>query len=168
MLKRDFYGVRDGNGDGLRNDDGSSYYNHSDNVLVYAGLQFNGGTQIWSYNNLLIEGVWNLGPTPDAARNFYNTVADNGKNIQGRCDGFWKANKPGVKPGIYTGDFNLAISNATGGGDINWDSFYCGYSLEEWQANTGQDMHSRHVLANGNGAYDSPAILMKAARAMST
>ena len=167
VLKRDYYGVRDGNGNGLRNDDGSSFYKHSNNVLVYAGLQFNGGTQIWSYNNLLIEGVWNLGPTPDAARHFNNTVVDNGKNIQngGDCTGFWKSTKPGVAPGIYTGDFNLGVSNATGQGDVDWDTFYCGHSLAEWQAHTGQDVHSRHVTANGDGMYDSPTIL-KAARAM--
>ena len=172
VLGRDFYGFHDGRGDGLRNDDGSSYFNHSGNVLVYSGMQFNGGTQIWSYNNLLVECFWNMWPTPDVARYFNNTVVDSNRNIKGpNCDGFWNrtainVTKPGVKPGIYTGDFNLGIANATGRGDIDWDSFYCGYSLEEWQANTGQDMHSRHVVADGSGAYDSPAILAQARRMM--
>lgn len=32
VLARDYFGIRDGNGNALRNDDGASYYTHSNNV----------------------------------------------------------------------------------------------------------------------------------------
>ena len=66
VLVRNFHGIRDGNGDGLRNDDGASFYNHSNNILYLGGngLQFNGGTNIFAYNNLFIKTSWHLGPTP--------------------------------------------------------------------------------------------------------
>eukprot|EP01050_Picozoa_sp_SAG11_P010934 SAG11_NODE_1125_length_5773_cov_1.928974_5_plen_211_part_00 len=34
----------------------------------------------------------------------------------GNCAGFLKATKDGVKPGIYTGDWNLGVANSTGQG----------------------------------------------------
>ena len=39
ILNRDYYGVRDGNGNGLRCDDGASWFNMSTNVLYGAGMQ---------------------------------------------------------------------------------------------------------------------------------
>jgi hypothetical protein len=146
---------------------GSSYYIHSNNVLGHAGngIQFNGGTQIWTYSNLLVNCGWHLGPTPDVARSFNNTVVDNNQNLFGACKGFWNTTKKGAGHGIYTGDYSFAIRNSTGtlSEPVDWSKFYCGYSLAEWQTNTnGQDMHSTHVVANGDGTYDSPAILAKA------
>ena len=37
ILGRNYYGVRDGMGNGLRNDDGASYYTHSRNVIYRTG-----------------------------------------------------------------------------------------------------------------------------------
>jgi hypothetical protein len=165
ILGRNYFGVRDGNGDGIRNDDGSSYFKHSNNVVhAGEGIQFNGGTQIWSYTNLLINCGWHLGPTPDVAQSFNNTFVDAATSLVGACDGFWESKGGGRKPGIYTGDFSLGIQNSTGTAtSVDWSKWYCGLSLAEWQQKTGgQDMHSRHVTANGDGTYDSPAVLQQA------
>ena len=72
ILVRDYAGVKDGYGDGLRNDDGASFYKHSNNVLFQGGngIQFNGGTNIFAHNNLFIRTSWHLGPTPDVAGAF--------------------------------------------------------------------------------------------------
>jgi len=56
ILGRDYYGIRDGNGNGLRNDDGASYYKHSHNIIYRTGMQFNGGTQIHTFDNLFLHG----------------------------------------------------------------------------------------------------------------
>ena len=57
ILNRNYFGVRDSNGDGLRNDDGASNFLHSNNVLYRASITFNGGTQIHLRSNLLISGT---------------------------------------------------------------------------------------------------------------
>ena len=54
ILARNYWGVRDGNGNGLRNDDGASFYNHTGNVLYRGDIEFNGGTNIFTYNNLYL------------------------------------------------------------------------------------------------------------------
>jgi hypothetical protein len=108
ILVRNYHGVRDHNGDGLRNDDGASFYNHTNNVLYLGGngLQFNGGTNIYSVNNLYIQTGWHLGPTPDVAGSFNDTWIDspNGAINNGRnCEQFWNASMvgPGLKPAVY-------------------------------------------------------------------
>ena len=53
VLGRNFWGVRDGNGDCLRCDDGASWFNMSNNVCYtpnaassHSGMEFNGGSQV--------------------------------------------------------------------------------------------------------------------------
>lgn len=65
IIGRDYHMIRDGNGNGLRNDDGASFYNHSSNILYLTGLEFNGGTQIHAVGNLFIHSSWALSRTPD-------------------------------------------------------------------------------------------------------
>jgi hypothetical protein len=179
VLGRDYYGIRDGNGNGLRNDDGASNYLHSNNVLYKTGVEFNGGTQIHTFGNLFIgskpgSGGWRIGPTPDVASSFNDTFVDVPKSWQGSCQGFWnttgkgpgKINQGQPKPGIYTGDYALGVTNSTGqGATADFSSYYCGYSLQQWQANTkGQDMHSAQS-SNADGRHSSGTFLAKA-RAM--
>lgn len=167
VLGRNYYGVRDRNGNGLRNDDGSSYYNHSYNVLYLTGIQFNGGTNIFSHNNLLIQANWHLGPTPDVAGSFNNTWIDSPQSLTGSCEGFWHVvNKPkGVKPGIYRGDYSLGVANSTGQHITDFSKFFCGFSVKEWQRNTGgQDLHTQTAV-NRDGEYSSKVWVAKA-RAM--
>ena len=180
ILGRDFHMFRDGNGNGLRNDDGASYYNHSLNILYLAGLEFNGGTQIHAWGNLFIKCIWNLNRTPDVASAFNNTFvlsAGGGSRPQrfsaggNGCELFWNTSwlhQPDgspVTPAIYTGDFDLAIVNASGelppGAVVDWSKYYCGYSLAEWQRATKQDAHSRHVVSS-NGEWSSGAVLAQA------
>eukprot|EP01047_Picozoa_sp_COSAG01_P041525 COSAG01_NODE_3568_length_5925_cov_4.034844_4_plen_185_part_00 len=112
VLGRNYYGVRDGNGDGLRNDDGSSFFVHSKNVLYKVGIQFNGGTQIHTIGNLFVNGgAWHLGPTPDVASAFNNTFVETERVLDGSCAGFYK--KPfhkaqGQTPGICKCSSTLA------------------------------------------------------------
>ena len=120
VLGRDFYDIADGNGNAIRNDDGASFYTHSNNVLWAPGnpgVQFNGGTEIHTRGNLFIQtkAGWNLGPTPDAASVNNDTLVDNPDGLfSGNCEGFLNAKRKGVPPGIYTGDWNYAVTNSTG------------------------------------------------------
>lgn len=170
ILGRDYYGIADGNGNAIRNDDGASYYTHSNNV-IYApgnpGIQFNGGTQIQTRHNLylLTTAAWNLGPTPDAAAVYNDTIVDAPVMFSGQCDGFYTEIKSGVAPGIYTGDWNLGVMNSTGhSSDLggNFSHYFCGGSLTQWQQNTsGQDLRS-HVCINVDGQCGSEMWLQRA------
>jgi hypothetical protein len=97
-----------------------------------------------------------------------DTLVDVSKGtFTGRCSGFWEQpSNPAVKPGIYTGDFNLGVLNSTGESQyVDTDHFFCGGTLASWQNHTnGQDMHSR-VCTNANGECGVAAMLAKA-RAM--
>lgn len=64
ILNRNYYGVRDGNGNALRCDDGASWYNMSGNVMYNAGMEFNGGTQVFSHGNLFVHGGWTICAAP--------------------------------------------------------------------------------------------------------
>lgn len=174
VLGRNFYGVMDLNGNSLRNDDGASFYTHSNNVL-YApgnpGLQFNGGTQIHMHSNLILlaDGA-NLGPTPDVFGWFNNTIVDGSVTFTNRqhCSGFWRDGmKHGVKHGVYTGDYTRGIVNSTGEGPAyDLSTYYCGMSLGEWQNSTGgQDMHSS-VCTNTRGECAHGAVLSQARQMM--
>ena len=177
VLARNFYGVQDGIGDGIRNDDGSSFFTHQNNIILdgQLGLQFNGGTEVSYVSNLLIHCGWHLTATPDVARSFNNTVVDFSTFADGKCSGFWtsKGKRGKVKPGLYFGDGSLWIKNSTGGlpsggTPVDFSNMFCGLSLEEWQNNSqGQDMHTAPVVAAGPGdpVYGSTAILAQA-RAM--
>ena len=59
---------------------------------------------------------WNLGPTPDVAGVFNDTIVDAHVLFTGNCHGFLNETKPNVRPGVYTGDWNLAVANSTGQG----------------------------------------------------
>ena len=181
ILGRDYYGFRDGNGNGLRNDDGASYYRHSSNVMYQTGMEFNGGTQVHSEGNLFIKAAWSLSRTPDVSSSFNDTFVDSGLRMGGSpdiCQGFWNTTgKRGPtggqpRPGIYTGDYSLGIANSTGTlapkAAIDWSRYYCGYTLDEWQHHTGQDAHSVHVANTAGpdqGPFGAAAIVAKA-RAM--
>ena len=147
VLGRDFYGIADLNGDAIRNDDGASFYTHSNNV-IYApknpGIQFNGGTDIISSGNLyLLTGAgWLLASIPDVAGIFNDTVVDALPHglFNGACSGFFQ-NSPQAKakharPGIYRGNWNLGVFNSTGDGKGTQiaDHFFCGESLSRWQS----------------------------------
>ena len=62
---------------------------------------------------ILTTAGWNLGPTPDVAGVFNDTIVDAANLFTGNCKGFLNATKAGVKLGIYTGDWNLAVTNST-------------------------------------------------------
>ena len=154
ILGRNYYGVRDGNGDGLRNDDGASFYTHSNNVLYKVGITFNGGTQIHAIGNLFVAGGgWQMGPTPDVASAFNNTFVETSNVLSGSCTGFFQ--KPAHKgqgntPGIYTGDFNVRIAGTTS--QSVGPMAFCGINLTAWQADTrGQDTHSHAINASDFG-----------------
>eukprot|EP00039_Didymoeca_costata_P024282 m.9868 g.9868 ORF g.9868 m.9868 type:complete len:1044 (+) comp4155_c0_seq1:84-3215(+) len=160
VLDRNFYQVRDNNGDGLRNDDGSSYYKHSNNVLYKSGIQFNGGTQIHAIGNLIIYGMWHLGPTPDAAKAFDNTFVETSNVFTGACTGFFEGNSPG----IYTGDYNVAVLGTTGK-PVSGGIQFCGIALSDWQNDTqGEDMHSTTI--NATEANITPNDIVSRAKVM--
>lgn len=154
VLGRNYYGVRDGNGDGLRNDDGASFYQHSSNVLYKVGITFNGGTQIHAIGNLFVAGGnWQMGPTPDVASAFNNTYVETTNVLSGSCKGFFQ--KPshrgqGTTPGIYTGDYNVRIAGTTN--QSVGPMGFCGINLTDWQKDTGgQDVHSHAINASEVG-----------------
>ena len=171
ILGRDYYGILDGNGNGLRNDDGASFYNHSSNILYLASIEFNGGTEIHSHGNVYLQTSWVIGRTPDVASSFNDTFVDTPQRFfGGGCLGFWNTTRSHSgphgaqpKPGIYRGDFSLGVQNSTGKlnpkATIDWSHYNGGYSLAQWQTNTGQDAHSQQVVANANGVYASEHIL---------
>ena len=179
ILGRDYYMIRDGNGNGLRNDDGASYYNHSSNILYLTGLEFNGGTQIHAVSNIFIHSNWDLSHPPDVSSAFNNTFVLPGSSGQrfstggGVCAEMWNTSTmhdpdgKQIKHAIYTGDFDLGIVNASGelppSAKVDWSKYYCGYTLDEWQQNSKQDAHSRHVVSHGiDEEYGSNAILAQA------
>ena len=51
VLNRNYWGVRDGNGNCLRCDDGASWFNMSENVCYASssGMEFNGGSQVYTH-----------------------------------------------------------------------------------------------------------------------
>jgi hypothetical protein len=171
ILNRNYFGVRDSNGDGLRNDDGASNFLHSNNVLYQASITFNGGTQIHLKSNLLIssdrEAHWNLGPTPDVGSAFNNTfVGDSmfGCKSGGPCDGcrfFWQTRKKGQLPGVYTGDGNVQIFGSSDADGARWG--ICGKNLSAWRKH-GQDAHSMSI--NGTAAGYTPERVAALAKAM--
>ena len=92
ILGRDYYGIEDGNGNGLRNDDGASFYKHSNNILYGAGIEFNGGTEIHSEGNMYIQTSWAIGRTPDVASSFNDTFVETHQRFAGGgCRGPVKA-----------------------------------------------------------------------------
>ena len=61
----------------------------------------------------------------------------------------------GSLPSIYIGNYNIFATNTTGTdpsppypGEIDWDTYFCGVSFEEWQRKTGGDSASR-ILKQG-------------------
>jgi hypothetical protein len=182
IIGRDYHMIRDGNGNGLRNDDGASFYNHSSNILYLTGLEFNGGTQIHAVGNLFIHSSWALSRTPDVCSAFNNTFVLAGNSGQrmnaggNGCELFWNTSwihKPSgepVKPAIYTGDFDLGVVNASGelqpSTKVDWSRYYCGYSLAQWQRNSRQDAHSRHVVNTGADTRWSSVAILAQAKAM--
>jgi hypothetical protein len=150
--------------DGLRNDDGASYWNHSNNVLYKAPITFNGGTQIHLASNLLIETAWSLGPTPDVASARNNTFVETANIFTGSgCQGFFQVKKQGSATGIYTGDDNVQIvgtTNATVG-----PMGFCGMNVTSWRNDThGEDAHSHSI--NGSRAGYTARTIVALAREM--
>ena len=46
---------------------------------------------------------------------------------------------------------------------VDWSHYNDGYSLEQWQKNTGgQDTHSKQVVTNADGKYNAKHILSMA------
>ena len=170
VLGRNYFGVRDRNGDGLRNDDGASYYNHSNNVLYLTGITFNGGTQIHVKGNLLIKTGWSMGPTPDVAEAYNNTFVDSVEAFSGSCQGFFqKPTKRGAGdvPGVYTGDNNVGVFGTAnvGGPSSGGPLQFCGLNLTAWQnATRGQDLHSRSINASAPATRLTPEDIVALAR----
>ena len=69
VLNRNYWGVRDGNGNCLRCDDGASWFNMSENVCYAASsaMEFNGGSQVYTHGNLFVQGGWTLCAAPPGA-----------------------------------------------------------------------------------------------------
>lgn len=159
--------VRDGNGDGLRNDDGSSFWTHSNNVLYKVGITFNGGTQIHAVGNLFVNGgSWHLGPTPDVASAFNNTFVETENVLDGSCEGFFRpgpGGRRGSSPGVYTGDYNIRVSGTTN--KSVGPMTFCGINLTAWRKDvSGQDSHSRAINASDMGY--TPQTIVALARSM--
>ena len=177
ILGRDFHGIADLNGDAIRNDDGASFYTHSKNV-IYAprnpGVQFNGGTDIFSVGNLYLQtgSGWLLASIPDVAGIHNDTIVDALPHglFGGACGGFFsnspQAKSKNAKPGIYNGNWNLGVFNSTGDGKGTEiaDHFFCGESLSRWQGrlvSKGQDEDSG-TCTNANGECSSARWLSQA------
>eukprot|EP00756_Hemistasia_phaeocysticola_P061759 Hpha_TRINITY_DN5172_c0_g1::TRINITY_DN5172_c0_g1_i1::g.193094::m.193094 len=178
ILNRNFYGVRDGNGNGIRNDDGASWYEHTGNVLYRCDIEFNGGTQITTRDNLYFLAGRTLLPTPDVLSMYNDTFVDSTQGLHGShgCPGiynqtFVNATRPGMKVGIYRGDFSTGVVNSTGslkpGQSPDWSTFWCGMPLAEWQKVTGQDASSTQRVSDGTAdEFSSGALLARARRMM--
>jgi hypothetical protein len=145
--------------------------------MYNAGMEFNGGTQVFSRKNLFIHGGWTIcAAPPDYGGGSYDTYIDSAfmwSSLCGmdKCAAFWQANvtnhtAAGNAPCKYEGDFNVAVVNSTGTlatPFTGWDSFYCGLGLEEWRARMNQDRST--VQLNGDPEYTPPKVLARA-RAM--
>jgi hypothetical protein len=183
ILNRNYYGVRDGNGNALRCDDGASWYNMSSNVMYNAGMEFNGGTQVFTHRNLFIHSGWtSCASPPDYGGGAFDTYIDSAfqyESICGmdKCAAFWQPNvtnhtAAGNKPAIFLSDYNTFVVNSTGrqtqtpskaGANTR---YYCGLTLAEWQAKVGQDKHTRFLNGSNNGApqYTPEKVLAYARR----
>jgi len=177
VLNRNYYGVRDGNGNALRCDDGASWYNMSGNVMYNAGMEFNGGTQVFTHGNLFVHGGWTVcAAPPDYGGGSFDIFVDNPfmwTSICGmdKCLPFWTPNATahnpnvGSKTCIYKGDNNIIVHNSTGtdvhsspGGDTQ----LCGLTLQGWQSKVHQDANTHEVASNGEGMYNAQKIMDKA------
>lgn len=169
ILTRNYYPVGYvNNGNGVRCDDGASWYNHSENVMYIAGVEFNGGQSIWSHSNLIIKASragWLLCSPLPAGGGHYDTYVD--------CDGawgmlcgdtacssFWSEGQKGQAPAIYQGDWNVAAQTDP---HAKWDTYWCGVDLKTWVNRTkAQDAHT--VQLTGSSDYTLAKVLAKARR----
>lgn len=174
ILNRNYYGVRDGNGNALRCDDGASWYNMSGNVMYNAGMEFNGGTQVFTHGNLFVHGGWTVcAAPPDYGGGSNDLFVDNPfmwTSICGmdKCLPFWEANQTnhtaaGSKPCVYHGDHNTIVTNSTGTDrGSNPQNQLCGLTLGDWQSKMHQDLNTVQLNANGAGEYSSEQIMDRA------
>jgi hypothetical protein len=97
----------------------------SGNVMYNAGMEFNGGTQVFTHGNLFVHGGWTMcASPPDYGGGSFDTYVDNSflfTSICGmaQCEAFWKDNvtnhtAAGNKRCIYESDYNTIVRNSTG------------------------------------------------------
>ena len=155
-------------------------YNMTSNVCVGASsaMEFNGGTQVFTQDNIFVQGGWTLCASPPTvggsshdtyidAPFFYSGICGDDK-----CEPLWKWNitnqtSAGAKPALYTGDHNTIVVNTTGaavGGAYDFDKYFCGFNLSLWQQRTKGDLNTKLVNARGSeaGEYTPTAVVARA------
>ena len=187
VLNRNYWGVRDGNGNCLRCDDGASWFNMSENVCYSASsaMEFNGGSQVYTHGNLFVHGGWTLcAAPPGAGGGSFDTYIDSDfmwRSICGndKCLPLWQANNEthqtspgmckklthGCKLTILRSDHNTMVFNSTGAASVSPDfsHYFCDMNLSQWQGRTHADEHTQIVHGGGkHGAWSPDAVLAKA------
>lgn len=175
MLNRNYYGVRNGNGNALRCDDGASWYNMSGNVMYNAGMEFNGMIDVWTHNNIFIHWGWTMCAGPPLVGGSSNDLfVDSPFGFTsicgpGVCEAFWTPNTrctdagAGCEPAIYRGDYSVSVANSTGAATTSFNWRHCGESLESWRKKTGGDLHSVELSGpDGDPSYTSAGVLARA------
>lgn len=166
VLNRNYYSVGyQDNGNALRCDDGASWFNMTSNVMYNAGMQWNGGSQVYTYGNVMIKGGWTLTSYLDVGGSSYDTFVDNPFAWAGgpsRCDPFFEGPPATGEPAeTYRGDHNVVVQNSTGrAASVDWSKVWCGAELAAWQRGTKQDAHTKEV----NGGTYTPEFVLKLAR----
>eukprot|EP01051_Picozoa_sp_SAG22_P022121 SAG22_NODE_5175_length_1070_cov_0.857878_1_plen_260_part_00 len=188
VLNRNYWGVRDGNGNCLRCDDGASWFNMSENVCYAASsaMEFNGGTQVYTRSNLFVQGGWTIcAAPPGVGGGSFDTVVDSDffwRGICGddKCLPLWEPNNAthqtsagmcknlthGCKPAILESDHNTIVLNSTGASTHapDFSSYFCGIDQRDWATKTGSDSHTKFVHADGKDPSYSPDAVLARAR----
>lgn len=187
VLNRNYWGVRDGNGNCLRCDDGASWFNMSGNVCYSSSsaMEFNGGSQVYTHGNLFVQGGWTLcAAPPGAGGGSHDTYIDSDfmwRSICGndKCLPLWESNNAshqtspgmcknlthGCKRTILRSDYNTLVLNSTGAATVQKDlsSYFCSLDMRTWRERTHADSHTR-IIPNGREAGWSPGAVMAKAR----
>eukprot|EP00756_Hemistasia_phaeocysticola_P003782 Hpha_TRINITY_DN12449_c0_g1::TRINITY_DN12449_c0_g1_i1::g.42998::m.42998 len=162
----------------LRCDDGASWYNMSNNVCYgsRSAMEFNGGTQVYTHENLFVQGGWTLCASPPmvggGSHDMYVDAPAMWVGIcgQDKCRPFWAWNitnqtAAGSRPARYTGDYNTIVVNSTGtekGVTPDLSQYFCGKNLSTWQNLTKGDQHTTLINNRGAPEYAPDAVLARA------
>jgi len=184
VLNRDFWGVRDGNGNCLRCDDGASWFNMSGNVCYNSpsAMEFNGGTQVYTHGNLFVKGGWTLCASPPGVGGGSHDVYIDSRAMwvgicgQDKCLPLWEWNNAshqtswgmcknlthGCRPTVLKSDFNTLVVNSTGTATapVDWSHYFCGLDLQQWRQRTGGDKHTQ--ISEGSSLFDPDKVLARA------
>lgn len=150
ILSRNYYDVGyNKEVDGVRCDDGASWYNFSSNVLYIGKIGWNGGSQVYTHGNLFIKAGWELVHPLAIGGSSFDTFVDPLYTVSAKwgvnatCEAFWAPadNTTGLRPAFWRGDHNLVANSAAN--TVDWSQLWCGLDLSTWSSKTKQDNFTR-------------------------